>query len=34
VKQISTDCISVSGELPVDTHKHMLEKIIGGGQGK
>jgi hypothetical protein len=34
VKQIPTNCISVSGGLPGDMRKHMLEKIIGGGQGK
>jgi hypothetical protein len=34
VKQIPTDHISVSGGLPGDMHKHMLEKMIGGGQGK
>jgi hypothetical protein len=30
VKQIPTDCISVSGDMC----KHVLEKIVGGGQGK
>jgi hypothetical protein len=34
VKQIPTDCISVSGRLPGDMRKHLLEKIIGCGQGK
>jgi hypothetical protein len=34
VKQIPTDSISVSGGLPGDMHKHMRQKIIGGGQGK
>jgi hypothetical protein len=34
VKQISTDCISVSGRLSGDMRKHMFEKIIGCGQGK
>jgi hypothetical protein len=34
MKQIYSDCISVSGGLPGDVCKYMLEKIIGGGQGK
>jgi hypothetical protein len=29
-----TDCISFFGGLPRDIHKHVLKKIIGGGQGK
>jgi hypothetical protein len=31
VKQIPTNCIS---GFPGDTCKHMLKKIVGGGQGK
>jgi hypothetical protein len=34
VKQITTDCISISGGLPGGMHKHVLEKISGGGQGQ
>jgi len=34
VRQICADSIIVSGGLPGDMRKHMLEKIIGGGQGK
>jgi hypothetical protein len=34
VKQIHTDCINVSGELPGDACKHVLEIVIGGAQGK
>jgi hypothetical protein len=34
VKQTPTDCIIVSGGPPGDIDKHMLQKIIGDGQGK
>jgi hypothetical protein len=34
VKKIPTGSISVSGGLPGDMHKHVLEKIASGGQGK
>jgi hypothetical protein len=34
VKKKPTYCISVSGGPPGDIDKHMLQKIIGDGQGK
>jgi hypothetical protein len=34
VKRVPTFCIVVSGGLTGGMRKRMLEKIVGGGQGK
>jgi hypothetical protein len=34
VRRMPSDCVSVSGGLAGDMHKHMLAKIIGGGKEK
>jgi hypothetical protein len=31
MKQISADSMSANGGLCGDKHRHMLEKIVGGG---